>query len=965
MKRIISILLIFAAMSLVAQNPAEQPIDNSIRIYGHARAQHYMKAPVGIFDTLWTGGVGFVIDTVNNYVEVIGGGFVIKDATSQFKINGVDLLGGKYVPEVYGADNEGNNDVTDILNVRCPGGSCNYIYYFNSGTYLIEGDWLLPDSSGIDIAGDVYFDGSGSITGNGTVIFGSPKFDTTMQILGTWNVPEWKPTWFLGGTLTGPQPPAVDSIMQVLNADTIQNWANIDFKGTILQDGSPIGSGSFSAPAADSLYNQVLVRNPATGAYGYDTILLNRGLTPLIGNVNLFTFPDSVKGRPLRLGIGFGDEDLGTIWANIGSGSLGVKPFGPITNGSGTAMTIQQGAIDFDYNPGAYNDHIWLYSNSTGWFQTRGTGAAPHGMALGGDNWTNSFKQGYGGFGDHCIVMGTGNYSNTDGWLGNAFGFFNGRGGGTNNDTLWVNRMNIFGNGNLHTFYNNKGVQSPGETTNNIYLEDVFAFGNYNGSGLADSSHRILMIGNGIFMGNTSDTASLEPHLKDITVIGMRTNDGGSGLIDETEYEGSTFDMPNALILMGDADSSYTYGKYNGDKFFVGTDSVLTWSPWKYIPSSLPGFGLFPNLISLRGYNNGDPNAVSIGYDRYGIEPTMNTTALNVKYGQTIDSGGLTINVGSINIKTPSAIQDVDMIKNQGFNILGFFGGQSNNTGFYLGTKNKGNSFTLGSRNTDVGSTFVGSENASYIEGAEVYTYGRGNLRSGNGNIGKRILASTVHIHGNNNISQPDTSQSLDDTLAIYNSHIHGSFNGYFLPDSMRFINIYGSDFFSQPDSLWSINHKGLKYQSYFGRPYRGIDGTLSMIESEGWMVLNASPDSTNSDFDIYTDKISLKGDALYKGGTEVERGGTISDNDATPDVSGGNVWIYAGSANSVTITDLDNPQPGAFYTIKGNSDTYTLSIDDTGNFNLAASVALGLDDVIVLYCVADNDYIEISRTDN
>ena len=95
---------------------------------------------------------------------------------------------------------------------------------------------------------------------------------------------------------------------------------------------------------------------------------------------------------------------------------------------------------------------------------------------------------------------------------------------------------------------------------------------------------------------------------------------------------------------------------------------------------------------------------------------------------------------------------------------------------------------------------------------------------------------------------------------------------------------------------------------------------------------------------------------------------GTIADNDATPDVgtTPADVWTYNGTANSVTITDLDNPVVNAEYWIIGNSDTYTVTISDGGNFNLgAASRVLGVDDVLILYVQADNDYIEINFIDN
>jgi hypothetical protein len=110
---------------------------------------------------------------------------------------------------------------------------------------------------------------------------------------------------------------------------------------------------------------------------------------------------------------------------------------------------------------------------------------------------------------------------------------------------------------------------------------------------------------------------------------------------------------------------------------------------------------------------------------------------------------------------------------------------------------------------------------------------------------------------------------------------------------------------------------------------------------------------------------VSLKG--LRVIGTIMSSVGAFADNDATPDVAGHNLWYYNGTANSVTITDLDNPIVNAIYTIRGNSDTYTLTIADGGNFSLSGGInfTLGLNDVIVLWCVADNNYIEISRSDN
>ena len=112
------------------------------------------------------------------------------------------------------------------------------------------------------------------------------------------------------------------------------------------------------------------------------------------------------------------------------------------------------------------------------------------------------------------------------------------------------------------------------------------------------------------------------------------------------------------------------------------------------------------------------------------------------------------------------------------------------------------------------------------------------------------------------------------------------------------------------------------------------------------------------------TDDLVFNGDVDVVG-TLSQDPGTIADNDATPDVSGANIFTYQGSANAITITDLDNPVAGAIYYIIGNSDTYTVTINDGAPFALAGNVTLGIKDVLTLYCIADNNYVEITRSNN
>ena len=105
--------------------------------------------------------------------------------------------------------------------------------------------------------------------------------------------------------------------------------------------------------------------------------------------------------------------------------------------------------------------------------------------------------------------------------------------------------------------------------------------------------------------------------------------------------------------------------------------------------------------------------------------------------------------------------------------------------------------------------------------------------------------------------------------------------------------------------------------------------------------------------------------DIVKINGTQIQSMDTIADNDATPDVSGKNVWTYNGTANAVVVTDLDNPVVGAIYRIIGNSDTYTITINDGGNFNIEGNWVGGVDDVLTIFVQADNDYIQFSRSNN
>lgn len=167
-----------------------------------------------------------------------------------------------------------------------------------------------------------------------------------------------------------------------------------------------------------------------------------------------------------------------------------------------------------------------------------------------------------------------------------------------------------------------------------------------------------------------------------------------------------------------------------------------------------------------------------------------------------------------------------------------------------------------------------------------------------------------------------------------------GSYKSYWAADSTSFANGMASG----SKLLWYADQSNASKASHFMNVYAKLAVGAAKTPSE-MLDVTGNIFSTGT---IYT-------------GLDL-----IADNDATPDVSGGNTFLYQGTANPVTITDLDNPVPYAYYTIIGNSDTYTLTIADSGNFKLSGSAAiLGINDVLVLYCLGDNNYIEISRSDN
>ena len=109
---------------------------------------------------------------------------------------------------------------------------------------------------------------------------------------------------------------------------------------------------------------------------------------------------------------------------------------------------------------------------------------------------------------------------------------------------------------------------------------------------------------------------------------------------------------------------------------------------------------------------------------------------------------------------------------------------------------------------------------------------------------------------------------------------------------------------------------------------------------------------------------LEVDGDAFFDDRIAIKNT-ALADGDATPSVAAGSVWTTPANTAPTVITDLDDPTAGQIVTICIGSATNPSTIADAGNFNLSAAWNPGIDDCITLYVQADNDYIEISRSDN
>lgn len=93
----------------------------------------------------------------------------------------------------------------------------------------------------------------------------------------------------------------------------------------------------------------------------------------------------------------------------------------------------------------------------------------------------------------------------------------------------------------------------------------------------------------------------------------------------------------------------------------------------------------------------------------------------------------------------------------------------------------------------------------------------------------------------------------------------------------------------------------------------------------------------------------------------------TIAADDVTPAVGSGKISVLTTSANTqaTAITTFDDATAGQILIIIGGSASDSSTIGDSGEFTLSAAWTAAVDAVLVLFVVASDDFIEISRVAN
>lgn len=252
-----------------------------------------------------------------------------------------------------------------------------------------------------------------------------------------------------------------------------------------------------------------------------------------------------------------------------------------------------------------------------------------------------------------------------------------------------------------------------------------------------------------------------------------------------------------------------------------------------------------------------------------------------------------------------------------------------------------------GQKNTIIGNTIEESTNRGIVIGDGDYNTITGNTCCECKKSGISIESVGSYVYGNivaNNICKDN---DVDNTKTYHGINLRNTKGSMVIGNSCRdndgyeislnagctdnfvaFNDVYGTDHEDFIKDLGARNHVMFNYIS--NADYVQIDDNLKI---EGGMIIQ----------DVVT----------------------IAADDTTPDVSGGNIFVTSANTGATAITDLDNPQVGQIIYLIGGSATYSSTIADSGNFALSASWTATVDEVLVLFVQADNDYIELSRSTN
>lgn len=106
-------------------------------------------------------------------------------------------------------------------------------------------------------------------------------------------------------------------------------------------------------------------------------------------------------------------------------------------------------------------------------------------------------------------------------------------------------------------------------------------------------------------------------------------------------------------------------------------------------------------------------------------------------------------------------------------------------------------------------------------------------------------------------------------------------------------------------------------------------------------------------------------GVTALSGGTNP--GKTFANNDATPDISDGEIFTTADNTAGTAITTFDNATTGQRFWIIGGlaTNSHSSTIADSGNFRLSAAWTASPDDVLCLLATSSSSFLECGRVDN